>query len=113
LKAEKTPKHLGTAGKALYSSLAAEYRIADAAGLALLTTACECLDRMRAAQKAIADHGEVVKDRYGQVKVNPACTLEKDARNGFLAAIRALNLDLEPLKSGPGRPTLTMHWAGN
>jgi hypothetical protein len=46
----------------------------------------------------------VVEDRYGQVKVNPACVLEKDARNGFLAALRALHLDIEPLRDRPGRP---------
>jgi hypothetical protein len=59
----------------------------------------------RAAQAAIAEHGETVTDRYGQVKVNPACGLEKDARNGFLAALRALNLDILPLRDKPGRPT--------
>jgi len=62
------------------------------------------MDRMRAAQAAIAEHGEVVTDRYSQVKVNPACQLERDSRNGFLAALRALNLDLEPIRDGPGRP---------
>ena len=100
-----TPEHLKTDGSALWRDMVAEYGIADAAGLALLTSAAECLDRMRAAQKAIADHGEIVVDRYGAPKLNPACNLEKDARAGMLAAFRALNLDLEPLRDGPGRPT--------
>jgi len=81
-----------------------DYAIDDAAGVALLTTAAECLDRMRAAQAAISEHGETVTDRYGQIKVNPACSLEKDARNGFLAAIKEMNLDIEPLRDSPGRP---------
>ena len=59
---------------------------------------------MAAAHAAIAEHGELVPDRYGGVKLNPACNLEKDARSGFLAAMRALNLDLEPLRDAPGRP---------
>ena len=97
------PKHLKPDGRKLYRDLVSEYQITDAAGLALVTTACECLDRMRAAQVAIEQHGEVVTDRYGQVKVNPAATLEKDSRAGMLAALKALNLDLEPLKE-IGRP---------
>ena len=78
--------------------MVAEYGIADPAGLALLATAAECLDRMRAAQRAIKKHGEIVLDCYGAPKLNPACNLEKDSRAGMLAAFRALNLDLEPLR---------------
>jgi P27 family predicted phage terminase small subunit len=99
------PDHLRDAGRAFYQRVAGEFSIADTAGLALLVAAAECLDRMRAAQAAISEHGELVIDRYGSPKLNPACTLEKDARNGFLAALRALNLDLEPLRDAPGRPT--------
>jgi len=98
------PKHLESSGRELWLKVADEYAVDDAAGLALLTTAAECLDRMRAAQRSISEHGEVVTDRYNQVKVNPACALEKDARNGFLAALKQMNLDLEPLRDGPGRP---------
>jgi hypothetical protein len=36
--------------------------------------------------------------------LNPACKLEKEARDGFLAAVRMLNLDIEPPRPGPGRP---------
>lgn len=103
-RAPRPPRHLKAAGKALFAELVAEYSIDDPAGIALLTTAAECLDRIRAAQEAIKAHGEVVTDRYQQVKVNPACALEKDSRNGFLAALRALQLDLEPLRDKPGRP---------
>lgn len=98
------PAHLRDAGSAFFVSVANEYGVADAAGLALLARAAECVDRMNAAHAAIAEHGELIPDRYGGVKLNPACNLEKDARSGFLAAMRALNLDLEPLRDGPGRP---------
>jgi phage terminase small subunit len=105
LKPASPPAHLLKHGAALWREMVAEYGIGDPAGLALLATAGECLDRMRAAQKAIKQHGEIVVDRYGSPKLNPACGLEKDARNGMMAAFRALNLDLEPLRDGPGRPT--------
>lgn len=100
----KPPSHLRAAGRDLWRSIREDYAIDDSAGLALLTTAAECLDRMREAQEAIEAGGALVLDRYGATKLNPACALEKDARAGFLAALRALNLDLEPLRDGPGRP---------
>lgn len=100
----KPPKHLRASGRKFYQSIAQEYTITDAAGTALLLRAAECVDRLDAAQAAIAEHGELVIDRYGAPKLNPACTLEKEARAGFLSAMRALNLDLEPLRDGPGRP---------
>lgn len=104
-KRPKPPAHLGKYGRPFWVAVQAEYSISDAAGLALLTTASECLDRMRSAQAAIAEHGEVVTDRYGQVKVNPATVLERDSRNGFLATLKSLNLDLEPLRDSVGRPS--------
>lgn len=98
------PKHLGTAGRALFARLAEEYAISDAAGATLLVVAAECLDRMREAQAEIDLHGLQTPDRYGSLKANPAVGIEKDSRNGLLAALKALNLDLEPLRDGPGRP---------
>jgi P27 family predicted phage terminase small subunit len=100
----KAPAHLRKEGAALYREIASEYAIGDAAGLALLATACEALDRMRAAQAAISSNGELVRDRYGALKLNPACGLEKDARAGFVLALKALNLDIEPLRDRLGRP---------
>ena len=97
--------HLKAAGRRLWADIVTQYRIADGAGLALVTTAAEALDRIREAQAAIRKHGALVADRYGGVKQNPACFLERDARAGMLSALRALNLDLEPLRDR-GRPTV-------
>lgn len=104
LNRRRSPAHLGAAGTKLWRDLTSEYSIGDAAGLALVERAAECMDRLRAAQAAIVTHGEVVVDRYGAPKLNPACGLEKDARNGLFAALKALNLDLEPLRDAVGRP---------
>lgn len=100
----KPPPHLKSAGACLWRELKSEYGIVDAAGLTLIGIAAECLDRMKAAQASIKSDGELVTDRYGALKLNPACALEKDARTGMLAAFKALNIDLEPLRDGPGRP---------
>jgi hypothetical protein len=100
----KPPKYLRAPGRKFYQSIADEYGITDAAGAALLLRAAECVDRLDAAHASIAEHGELVMDRYGAPKLSPACALEKEARAGFLSAMRALNLDVEPLRDGPGRP---------
>ena len=93
----KPPGHLKAAGRRLWTDIVTQYRIADGAGLALVTTAAEAQDRIREAQRAIR--------QYGALKQNPACFLERDARAGMLSALRALNLDLEPLRDR-GRSTV-------
>mgnify|MGYP001065668517 CR=1 FL=1 len=100
------PKHLKRPGRALYRDLQREYNIVDAGGLSLLCIAAECLDRLRSAQAAIDEHGELVQDRYGSLKVNPAAQIEKDARAHLMAALKALHLDLEPVRATPGNPGL-------
>jgi P27 family predicted phage terminase small subunit len=99
------PDHLEAAGRRLWTDLVSQYRISDGAGLALVTAAAESLDRIRQAQAAIRQHGALVTDRHGVLKQNPACILERDARTGMLSALRALNLDLEPLRDR-GRSTV-------
>jgi P27 family predicted phage terminase small subunit len=100
----KPPAHLGKDGRKWWLALVAEYSIRDAAGLALVGTACECLDRLREAQAAVEKTGALVIDRYGAPKLSPALALEKTARDQMLAALKMLNLDVEPLRDGPGRP---------
>ena len=98
------PGHLAEAGRQLWADLVSQYRISDAAGLALVTTAAEALDRVRLAQAAIREYGALVADRHGVLRKNPACTIENDANARMLSALRALNLDLEPLRDR-GSPT--------
>jgi len=51
---------------------------------------------MRAAQVVISELGVTVVDRWAQVKLNPATTIERDSRAAMLSALRQLNLDIEP-----------------
>lgn len=88
----------------LYDAIAKEYAIDDAAGKHLLRTACEAFDRMRQCQASIAEHGEAVKDKFGQLKPHPLLSAERDSRAAMLNALKQLNLDLEPLKD-VGRPS--------
>ena len=61
-------------------------------------------DRMREAQAALAKDGLTVADRFGQIKVHPLTVVERDSRSQMMAALRALNLDVQPLRDIPGRP---------
>jgi P27 family predicted phage terminase small subunit len=100
----KPPKALSSAAKRLWRGLVEEYDLADVAALAILTAALEAFDRAAAA-KALPDaDGPVVEDRWGQKKAHPAASIERDSRAAFLAAVKQLNLDIEPLRDGVGRP---------
>jgi phage terminase small subunit len=100
----KIPEHLSKESQALWKGITEEYSIDDAAGLKILQTALEALDRCQAARAEIDKVGMTVIDKFGQVKPNPLLPTERDSRAAFLAGLKALNLDLEPLKNGPGRP---------
>jgi hypothetical protein len=81
----------------------AEYEISDAAGLRLLEVAGAWMDRMQEAEELLKREGLTLPDRCGGSKLHPANIILKDARAHFLQALKALYLDLEPLKS-IGRP---------
>ena len=95
---------LSAEARSLRKAIVAEYGVEDPAGLAVLHAGLEALDRMREAQRAIAQDGVTVRDRFGQLKAHPLLPVERDARAQFLGAIKQLNLDLEPLHDGTGRP---------
>jgi P27 family predicted phage terminase small subunit len=100
----KIPQKLSVEARGLWQKLAKEYQIEDQGGLAVLQVACEALDRLRAAQAGIKKDGMTFTDRFGQVRINPLTSVERDSRAQYLQALKALNLDLEPLKDRPGRP---------
>ena len=100
----RAPQHLSADARRWWRELQKEYAISDAAGLLLLQTACEAHDRMKSAAAAIARDGQTVLDRFDQAKPHPLLATERDARAAMMAALKQLNLDLEPLRDGPGRP---------
>jgi P27 family predicted phage terminase small subunit len=100
----RAPKKLSKEGQKWWKYLQEEYAIEDQAGLLLLLTAFEAFDRMRDCQRIIASEGQLVYDRFNQAKAHPLLSVERDARSQMLAALKALNLDIEPLKTSIGRP---------
>ena len=98
------PKGLSAAARGWWRKLTAEYAIEDDGGRLLLEQALRSFDRAEAARALLDTDGVVVRDRWGQQKPHPAASIERDARAGMLSALRQMNLDVEPLRDGPGRP---------
>ncbi len=100
----RAPAHLSTESKKFFRYVATEYAINDPAGLRLLQSAAEALDRIKQCRDQIAIDGVSIVDRFGQRRAHPLLCIERDNRAAFLAAVKSLNLDLEPLHPTPGRP---------
>jgi len=99
----KPPGHLSTESKKFWVKLVFEYNIDDPAGLKILQVSLEAFDRAQAARKIIKKDGMTIVDKNLQIKSHPLLAVERDNRAAFLAGLKALNLDMEPLK-GIGRP---------
>lgn len=100
----KAPRVLSVEARRWWNRLQCEYELADEGALFLLETSLTAFDRMRQAQVTIAENGVTTRDKWGQLKINPAVNAERDARSGMLQAFKALQLDVEPLRDGVGRP---------
>jgi phage terminase small subunit len=100
----RPPKGLSRAAQKWFARLQSEFGIEDAGGLLVLTAAAEAFDRTREAESMVKAEGLVTTDRFGQSKPHPAVNIARDARAQMLTALKALRLDLEPLRDGPGRP---------
>lgn len=88
------PKILSREGKTLWRRILDDWpMITDSAHLRILQSGLESLDRAERCKVQVDKMGELVQDRFGQSKVNPLCAVERDARAGFVSAIRTLGLD--------------------
>ena len=63
----RAPSGLSAEARRWWRKLVVDYQIDDPGGLLILLTMFEAFDRMRAAQKIIADEGETIKDRFEQL----------------------------------------------
>ncbi len=100
----RPPSDLSKTSRALWKAIVSEYGLEDPAGLKILEVGLQALDRAQRCREQIDRDGELVADRFGQKKPHPLLPAERDSRAQFMAAMKALNLDLEPLQDGPGRP---------
>lgn len=100
----RAPGHLSKEARKIWKQLTYEYGIDDAGGLAILKTGLEAFDRATEAREHIKKEGMTILDRFGASKPHPLLACERDARSQWLAALKQLNMDIEPLKNRPGRP---------
>ena len=97
-------KHIRPESRRIVKKIVAEYGIDDAGGIQYLMMFAAADTMEREAQAVIDEQGLTVLDRFGQTKSHPMCADARNARSQKMAALKALNLDLEPLRDGPGRP---------
>ncbi|MCC6228522.1 MAG: P27 family phage terminase small subunit [Phycisphaerales bacterium] len=97
------PAHLRPASSAWFREVVAEFAL-ESHHLHLLALACEALDRAADAREAIARHGAVYVDRYGQPRARPEVGIERDSRIAFARLLRELGLDVEGPSEAPRPP---------
>jgi phage terminase small subunit len=61
-----------------------------------LSQAAEAADLIAQCRDAVEAEGLTTVDRYGQVRQHPLLTVQRDARNVLLRALRQLGLDDPP-----------------
>jgi hypothetical protein len=91
---QAAPRHLEAPERRLWREITGEFAFDDPASLALLCSALDAHQRARRCRLVIDNEGETVRDRFQQLRAHPLLAAERDARAAFLAAMRALNLDI-------------------
>jgi hypothetical protein len=98
------PKALRKAGNALWISIQELYRIDDPGGLSHLLTACRSEDDIARMRATVEKDGDTMEDRFKQKREHPLLAAIRGAEGVKRAALKSLNLDIEPLRDRPGRP---------
>jgi hypothetical protein len=98
------PADLSVESADWFRRIVREYGIADESGLLILAQGMRAYDRSNEARGILKKEGLTVTDRYGQTRPHPAASVETASTRNFLACMKALNLELEPVRPGPGRP---------
>lgn len=98
---KKPPDSLSKEARRYWIDLNREWDF-DRQALIVLKTALEAYDRLNAARETIDREGVSYRTDTGYIRENPALKVEKQARDGFLAAWRMLNLGLEPPMTAAG-----------
>jgi P27 family predicted phage terminase small subunit len=90
----EAPAHLGEPEKQVWAAVHRDFDLPTETALAILTTGLESHMRARLAREQVDKDGMTIEGRDGQEKVHPLLGVERDARSGFLQAIKLLGLDL-------------------
>lgn len=101
-KPPRAPATLSAEAKRIWRNMNAEWTF-DGQALLILKVALEAYDRLQEARRILDAVGCTYTTGTGFEREHPLVKIEKEARNGFLAAWRMLNLDIEP-PGETGRP---------
>lgn len=87
----KAPQHLSLPAQRLYRTVLKAFDLQEHE-IALLTMACECLDRATQARQRLAEDGITVPDRNGKPVAHPCVAMERDAKLVFAKCLKELGL---------------------
>ncbi|MGZ5863275.1 MAG: P27 family phage terminase small subunit [Methyloceanibacter sp.] len=88
------PEHLGAPERELWRSVFRDFELASGAAIAVLAVGLEAHQRARECRERVAVEGMTTVGRDGQPRVHPLLAVERDARQAFLSAFRAMGLEL-------------------
>ena len=94
------PADLAPTESEIWRRLQAEYDLTDASAIVLLGLLCRNLQLSRECRERIEQDGKVASSgrEHSLLKV------QRDADKAAANALRSMNLDVEALRPGPGRP---------
>ena len=90
------PRHLSKPAAQLFLAVSRSFAM-EPHDLAVLAKALEAWDRAEQARVRIDADRLMVTSRPGEQKPHPLLGIERDSRAAFLAGMRRLNLDYEPV----------------
>jgi hypothetical protein len=97
------PGKLGETGTALWRAVTTNYEFADPGSTEILFQAWAAADRAEACRRIVDQDGELIRTKAG-TRSHPLLRDELNNRTFVVRSLGRLGLDLEPLRSGPGRP---------
>ena len=94
------PADLAQTEAALWRRLQTEFELTDAAAVVLLGLLCRNLQLSRECRERIEADGKVLQNG----REHPLLKIQRDADKAAANALKAMQLDVEALRPGPGRP---------
>ena len=95
LRSDKPPKHLSREAKRIWRQLNATWQF-ESDSLLVLRVGLEAFDRLQDARRILSEDGLTTKmgqDEGARILKHPALEVEKNARSGFLQAMRLLGIE--------------------
>jgi P27 family predicted phage terminase small subunit len=88
------PDHLGECERQIWAHVLADFELTTETAIDVLVSGLEAHMRCREARQRIDEDGMVQTGRDGQQKPHVLLSVERDARAAWLAAVKALGLQL-------------------